>query len=748
MGNGIYNSCFGDSNLIVSNNVFTFDKQHRNWDQLNEDLFYKEKIIRLQNSYRMSLARKILLRMISAKIQEFETELKHFGFYVLPEEISKRRGDRLSQIEQNFPKFKKKITIPFTVERGPIVLTNDHQRIYEGSWSVNFYRNGYGCLYEVDGTKIEGIWKGNVIPSIGRIYFADGRIYEGDVKEQGSVFFANGKGTLYYEDGRHTSGQWISNTLNGSFTEYWPNKFIFNGEIENGKISNHVTITYLDKTTYVGNVNERIQKHGKGLMAYSNGERHEGEWINDQYAGAGIHFFPENSKSLETVQLKVSSPNRRGKLKWGDGTYIDAIWIKGQLNGKGHIITSKNVNQATWRFGKLIQLEGLKSVINPIIFTFLNLEDLSELSKLKSKTVFTYLAKNNYSKLLNIRFNELISYHKDEGQSSINGKLKELFNKITNIDEVFKNFAENVSTFIPMVGYRTNGGSMNRKSHYSNIFNPSANLPYFSNYLSPGNDKDVFVTSVFNSSLFKKIKNSNSILSSQGGMKKTLIFFDKILQDRNLNPSFSTMIDSSKSYIPSFNYDSYSANYSTSNLQDKSIELNITKDVSFNTSTISLHHIYIHIPFKVEKYLIMTNPVKTLAVYLHDQDIENLTPNPEINYEAIRKHQNSQTIENPDYLAMLNMHYKVMNTVSTENSFYVEIDSNQVQKDTQGKRLCALILLKAGESHYVSLRPNYHVGKYITVQLIDQTTADSKFASAGIDVGTINFYGQVYSFKS
>ncbi len=61
---------------------------------------------------------------------------------------------------------------------------------------------------------------------------------------------------------------------------------------------NKIHVKKFRDAIYIGEVNEKNQRHGKGIMIYQNGRKYEGNWANDLREGRG--FEKHNNGNIYT----------------------------------------------------------------------------------------------------------------------------------------------------------------------------------------------------------------------------------------------------------------------------------------------------------------------------------------------------------------------------------------------------------------------------------------------------------------
>ena len=135
----------------------------------------------------------------------------------------------------------------FPLEKGRIFKNKQtcaDGKKYEGHWSKEGMRDGYGILNNGDGTLYEGYWQDNKFHGKGRHIDIDGGVYEGDwiggKKE--------GQGIYYYVGGGKYEGGWMMDLKMGFGVQHWSNGNKYEGQ-------------WCDK------------RHGEGTYTYANGSK-------------------------------------------------------------------------------------------------------------------------------------------------------------------------------------------------------------------------------------------------------------------------------------------------------------------------------------------------------------------------------------------------------------------------------------------------------------------------------------------
>ena len=153
--------------------------------------------------------------LLSKKIDISETLLRairniiRHGQLITEFEASDSKG---AQVRKEIGPFNKDCAFPLMLVR---VFKNKQTcadgKKYEGHWSKDGMRDGYGVMNNGDGTLYEGYWQDNKFHGKGRHIDIDGGVYEGDWigghKE--------GHGVYYYVGGGKYDGQWMCDLKKG-----------------------------------------------------------------------------------------------------------------------------------------------------------------------------------------------------------------------------------------------------------------------------------------------------------------------------------------------------------------------------------------------------------------------------------------------------------------------------------------------------------------------------------------------------
>lgn len=86
------------------------------------------------------------------------------------------------------------------------------------------------------------------------------------------------------------------------------------------------------------------------MFQYSNGDKYEGEWLNDDKNGQGVYYYANGDVyEGEWMNGKLNGRGnegikRVGKLTEAGGEYYDGFWVEDKKEGEGTFFQSKNRN--------------------------------------------------------------------------------------------------------------------------------------------------------------------------------------------------------------------------------------------------------------------------------------------------------------------------------------------------------------------------------------------------------------------
>ena len=602
----------------------------------------------------------------------------------------------------------------------PPIKNKITEEIYEGNYiydkeNDNYLKVGEGKLITKDKNMIL-INTDDYLPNYENsiVFYNNGNIFIGDISKESP--YEKEKGTLFYKDNNNNFSSFlISNNFKSNpikIKKIFPNKDEYEGD----------AIIINDKIVLDGNGKYKRKKDNS---------IYEGQFKNNQFNGKGNLFIP----------LKNANEDDQGKL-------ITTNWINGIENGKG-IIKVKDENNniksvnCFFRFGKIInsiqKATSKKVKLHKNIFNFLTpIENYLLAKNTQMKSMLEYLKEDNFKNLNEIKFFGIINeanYDKYKNNKNLNNKLTNL--QITNISKITDNYFQKKILFLPIQAYKTDGGQVENRYRYQNIFNPVKNKTYTTHYLHNKNH-DVSINGVINYSMFNSNNQNNDLNNKLNNNSST--------NQNDLN-IISTIIKSQESYIK--NFEEIDKNYPECDkyrdvIDNRNIILNNNIVGNINKCLFSVHYISIYIPKKYNYYSLINLPCHFLSVYIHeDDDIKSENCSIDI----------CQNIINQNYGKIDNIQKKFSNDIlfieKSENYSFIEFDT-YTQSDKSKKLLCLIEINKINPDlnpYIISLKKYYHIGRYLTIKLIDQNSIYNTLNKNCIDFGTINFYGEVYELK-
>ena len=174
--------------------------------------------------------------------------------------------------------------------------------VYEGEWDRG-YREGRGTMRKGPRTRTawrvyEGEWSFSHPSGRGAFTYADGSVYEGEVRGYTGDGWPSGRGTFTYPDGRVSEGVWRMGAWGGHTSErrqldllhprlgrgttQFADGRVFEGEyLGGGRVRGreraHGTMRWPDGRTYEGQC-AADSRHGHGIMRHPDGRVYDGEW--------------------------------------------------------------------------------------------------------------------------------------------------------------------------------------------------------------------------------------------------------------------------------------------------------------------------------------------------------------------------------------------------------------------------------------------------------------------------------------
>jgi len=176
-------------------------------------------------------------------------------------------------------------------------------------------KNGKGIYLYPSGAKYIGHFVNGECSGIGVCYYADGSKYQGNWAKR----FPEGHGIKTYTDGTVRNGYWKQgkpvDEKGNIMEEVFKQKEIFNDgtDIQSGCLSGDC-------------------KTGIGVLAYVDGSRYEGEFINGKIQGEGSFEYPNGDKYIGMFRNNL--PDGKGIKIKADGSKLSGNWAVGEYRGK------------------------------------------------------------------------------------------------------------------------------------------------------------------------------------------------------------------------------------------------------------------------------------------------------------------------------------------------------------------------------------------------------------------------------
>ena len=280
-------------------------------------------------------------------IKNFEKKLPEIGSYISMEEFNNLFDERITNIMQ-----KTRLKYNYTPNNTgifslkPIKFKNNN--IYKGTWNKNNEMEGYG-IYYIDDRKLitEGIWvKGNII--YGRIFFPEGDIYEGEMKNSQP----DGKGEYIYSNEDRYKGDFKDGKMTGFGNfKYHKDKAEYNGYVENGFFNGSGKMKWDNGTEYSGNFTDSSLE-GTGEITNIQKEKYHGNFCKNEFNGEGVYFYNNGDKYIGNFEYGI----KRGKGKYitNTGIIFEGDWNDDLPNGNGVLSFQNKKLKGFWRNGIFI----------------------------------------------------------------------------------------------------------------------------------------------------------------------------------------------------------------------------------------------------------------------------------------------------------------------------------------------------------------------------------------------------------
>ena len=163
--------------------------------------------------------------------------------------------------------------------------------------------------------------------------YENGDKYVGEFKNN----LRNGKGTMYYNKNNEKKrlkyeGNWKDGKMEGKGILFWINGDKYEGDFVNDLKEGKGKYYFNNKNIYEGEY-KNGKKHGKGIFYWNNGEKFEGYFVNDLKEGHGKYYY--NNNDIYEGEYKNGKKHGKGILYWNDGNIYEGNWKDGKSEGKG-----------------------------------------------------------------------------------------------------------------------------------------------------------------------------------------------------------------------------------------------------------------------------------------------------------------------------------------------------------------------------------------------------------------------------
>ncbi|MEO0777999.1 MAG: caspase family protein [Bacteroidota bacterium] len=184
-------------------------------------------------------------------------------------------------------------------------------------------QDGKGTYRYPSGAKYVGEFEAGEIHGLGVCYYTNGSKYSGQWEHR----YPNGKGTKTYPDGTKWTGQWKMGKMVDEQGNVLEETWVAKGEeaddgtnIQSGCISGDCV-------------------NGRGVFAYADGSKYEGEFVRSRLEGQGTFYYPNGDKYVGAFRNNYS--HGKGVFFYADGTKTAGEWVEGEYYGETWVALGK-----------------------------------------------------------------------------------------------------------------------------------------------------------------------------------------------------------------------------------------------------------------------------------------------------------------------------------------------------------------------------------------------------------------------
>lgn len=177
-------------------------------------------------------------------------------------------------------------------------------------------QNGKGTYVYPSGAKYIGEFNAGEIHGVGVCYYTNGTKYSG----QWAHRYPEGKGTKTYPDGTKRGGTWLKGQMIDEDGNVLEDTWVAKGEEED------------DGTNIQTGCISGDCENGKGVFAYADGSKYEGNFVESRLEGQGTFYYLNGDKYVGAFRNNYS--HGKGVFIYADGTKTAGDWREGEFYGE------------------------------------------------------------------------------------------------------------------------------------------------------------------------------------------------------------------------------------------------------------------------------------------------------------------------------------------------------------------------------------------------------------------------------